>query len=141
MSQLRDMLQEDEEELLSDDDITCSSNSSDEGVLVGVAADHVTVSVGEQEGEGLLHHVMQQMDKELVGTTMAQSFDHAQEEGLQEQQEGEGLQQQQEEGELRPVDIDFNLVKNLLESYASQDGGAGPTSNILQSMGIKLPEQ
>jgi len=97
------------------------------------------VFAGEQEEDGLLHHMMQQMDKELAGTTMAQSFDHVQEEeGLQEQQ-GEG--QQLEGEELRPVDIDFNLVKNLLESYASQDGGAGPTSNILQSMGIKLPEQ
>ena len=134
MSQLRDILQEKEEGLLSDDDITYSSDSSDESMSVSMIGGHMSVSAaGEQEGEGLLHHMMQQMDKELTGTTMAQSFDHVQEE--------EGLQQQQEGEELRPVDIDFNLVKNLLESYASQDGGAGPTSNILQSMGIKLPEQ
>jgi len=139
MSQLRDMLQEEEEGLLSDDDITYSSDSSDESMSVSMIGSHMSVSAGEKEGEGLLHHMMQQMDKELAGTTMAQSFDHVQEEeGFQEQQR-EG--QQQEGEELRPVDIDFNLVKNLLESYASQDGGAGPTSNILQSMGIKLPEQ
>ena len=70
---------------------------------------------------------MQQMDKELASTTMAASFDR-----IGQQQEGEGL---------KPVDIDFNLVKNLLESYTSQEGGAGPTSNILQSMGIKMPER
>ena len=69
---------------------------------------------------------MQQMDEELANTTMAESFDQIQ----------QGRQQ-----ELKPVDIDFNLVKNLLESYTSQEGGAGPTSNILQSMGIRMPER
>lgn len=42
---------------------------------------------------------------------------------------------------MQPVDVDFNLVKNLLESYTSQEGGAGPASNILQSLGIHIPEQ
>lgn len=44
-------------------------------------------------------------------------------------------------GALQPVDVDFNLIKNLLESYTSQEGGAGPASNILQSLGIHIPEQ
>ena len=44
-------------------------------------------------------------------------------------------------GALQPVDVDFNLIKNLLESYTSQEGGAGPTSNILQSFGVHIPEQ
>ena len=44
-------------------------------------------------------------------------------------------------GALQPVDVDFNLVKNLLESYSSQGGVAGPASNILQSLGIHIPEQ
>jgi len=74
---------------------------------------------------------MQQMEKELTNTTMTESFDR-----LDQQQ-----QQQQQGVELSPVDIDFNLVKNLLKSYTSQEGGAGPTSNILQSMGIKIPER
>lgn len=34
----------------------------------------------------------------------------------------------------------MNLVANLLESYSAQSGLAGPTSNILQSMGVHLPE-
>lgn len=42
--------------------------------------------------------------------------------------------------DLTPVDIDLNLVANLLESYTAQAGLAGPVSNILQSMGIYLPE-
>lgn len=45
-----------------------------------------------------------------------------------------------EDAELAPVDVDMNLVANLLESYSAQAGLAGPTSNILQSMGVTLPE-
>ncbi|KAM3428505.1 hypothetical protein MY4824_008769 [Beauveria thailandica] len=37
------------------------------------------------------------------------------------------------------VDIDYNLVKNLLESFKSQGGLAGPTGNLLGLMGFQLP--
>lgn len=106
--------------------MTTSSVIHPTKVLVGVANCNFMLGADEQEEEGL-SHVIQQMDKELASTTMAASFDR-----IEQQQEREGLQ---------PVDIDFNLVKNLLESYTSQEGGAGPTSNILQSMGIKMPER
>lgn len=39
------------------------------------------------------------------------------------------------------MDVDFNLVRNLLESYSSQEGLAGPASNILQSLGVHIPEE
>ena len=42
--------------------------------------------------------------------------------------------------ELKPVDLDLILVKNLLESYSSQHGLAGPASNLLGSMGLQLPD-
>lgn len=44
------------------------------------------------------------------------------------------------DADLTPVDVDLNLVTNLLESYSAQAGLAGPASNILQSMGVHLPE-
>ncbi|KAH8645620.1 SGT1 protein-domain-containing protein [Xylariales sp. PMI_506] len=37
------------------------------------------------------------------------------------------------------VDIDYNLAKNLLESFKSQAGMAGPAGNILGLMGMQLP--
>lgn len=37
------------------------------------------------------------------------------------------------------VDIDYNLAKNLLESFKGQAGMAGPAGNILGMMGMKLP--
>ena len=45
-----------------------------------------------------------------------------------------------DESDLRPVDLDLNLVKNLLASYSAQQGLAGPVSNLLGSMGLKLPD-
>lgn len=51
-----------------------------------------------------------------------------------------GLGSEEEDAELTPVDVDMNLVTNLLESYSAQAGLAGPTSNILQSMGVCLAE-
>jgi hypothetical protein len=36
--------------------------------------------------------------------------------------------------------VDFNLVKNMLASYSSQAGLAGPASNLLGLMGVQLPD-
>lgn len=37
--------------------------------------------------------------------------------------------------ELRPVDLDLNLASSLLESFASQQGLPGPTSNFIGMLG------
>lgn len=37
------------------------------------------------------------------------------------------------------VDIDYNLAKNLLESFKGQAGLAGPVGTILADMGMRLP--
>lgn len=37
------------------------------------------------------------------------------------------------------VDIDYNLAKNLLESFKSQAGMAGPGGNLMGMMGFQLP--
>lgn len=42
--------------------------------------------------------------------------------------------------EFAPVDVDMNLVKNLLDSYSSQEGLSGPASNLLGLMGLRLPD-
>jgi hypothetical protein len=41
----------------------------------------------------------------------------------------------------RPLDVDAQLLKNLLESYQSQDGSAGPTSTLLEPLGIKIKKK
>lgn len=44
-----------------------------------------------------------------------------------------------EESGDEEVDIDYNLAKNLLESFKGQAGLAGPAGNILSMMGFQLP--
>ncbi|XP_063961353.1 protein ecdysoneless homolog [Lytechinus pictus] len=44
-----------------------------------------------------------------------------------------------DDDEYKPVEVDVNLLKNILESYSSQQGLAGPASNILHSMGVHVP--
>lgn len=43
------------------------------------------------------------------------------------------------EGDTDDVNIDYNLAKNLLESFTSQHGAAGPGGNLLGLMGMRLP--
>lgn len=42
--------------------------------------------------------------------------------------------------DFTPVDVDVNLVKSLLDSFASQEGLPGPASNLLGLMGVRLPK-
>ncbi|XP_030308890.1 protein ecdysoneless homolog [Calypte anna] len=83
---------------------------------------------------GSLKSYMDEMDRELAQTNVGKSF------STQKKAASPGPDSGAEDTELTPVDVDMNLVANLLESYSAQSGLAGPTSNILQSMGVFLPE-
>jgi hypothetical protein len=52
---------------------------------------------------------------------------------------GERDQDDEAESADEEVDVDYALAKNLLESFKSQGGMAGPASNILGMLGIQLP--
>ncbi|TGJ80246.1 hypothetical protein E0Z10_g8527 [Xylaria hypoxylon] len=52
---------------------------------------------------------------------------------------GNGVEEAGEESGDEEVDIDYNLAKNLLESFKGQAGLAGPAGNLLGMMGMKLP--
>ncbi|PSR85482.1 SGT1-like protein [Coniella lustricola] len=54
-------------------------------------------------------------------------------------EEHEDTESQDAESEDDEVDIDYNLAKNLLESFKSQAGLAGPVSTMLADMGLRLP--
>uniref|UniRef100_A0A8C7E5E7 Ecdysoneless cell cycle regulator n=1 Tax=Naja naja TaxID=35670 RepID=A0A8C7E5E7_NAJNA len=85
-----------------------------------------------------LQTYMNEMDRELSSTAIGKSFTN-QKKGVYPNPDLEG-NQNKEDPDTTPVDIDLNLVTNLLESYNAQDGLAGPVSNILQSMGVYLPD-
>jgi hypothetical protein len=50
-----------------------------------------------------------------------------------------GDEEEEEEDEDAPVDVQLNLVKNVLESFKSQQGLPGPVGNILNQFGFVLP--
>ncbi|XP_038600220.1 protein ecdysoneless homolog [Tachyglossus aculeatus] len=104
----------------------------------------------QSPGETLdsLRSYMAEMDRELASTNVGKSFiTHkktgssarvplAQNPDVDSDDSSSGV----EESGLTAVDVDVNLVSNILESYHSQAGLAGPASNLLQSMGVQLPD-
>ena len=44
-----------------------------------------------------------------------------------------------DEDDYRPVDLNVNLLKNILESCSSEQGMPGPASNMLKRMGVNVP--
>ncbi|GAA6078067.1 protein ecdysoneless homolog isoform X2 [Tachysurus ichikawai] len=100
----------------------------------------------EAEGEGSeeqtetldnLRRYMDEMDRELQSTNVGQSFTHNGKGG--DTSADTAGSSAQTEDDLRPLDVDINLVTNLLESLSSQAGLAGPASNLLHSLGLRLP--
>ncbi|XP_041473707.1 protein ecdysoneless homolog [Lytechinus variegatus] len=108
-----------------------------------------------------IRELMDQMDRELARTEVGKSFER---EGVVEDDtetrptieqpsnqngtathgpshstRGGNDEELREDDEYKPVEVDVNLLKNILESYSSQQGLAGPASNILHSMGVHVP--
>ncbi|XP_054717911.1 protein ecdysoneless homolog [Uloborus diversus] len=84
---------------------------------------------------------MEQMDRELAQTDVGLSFDRVslQPSELKDSTDGNVADINEEEEDFRPVDVDLTALKNILESYSSQQGLPGPVSNLFSSMGLQLP--
>ncbi|XP_030444511.2 protein ecdysoneless homolog isoform X2 [Syzygium oleosum] len=79
------------------------------------------------------------LNRELKSSTLTESFVRANEEPLKTNQGASSSTQDMDE-DFTPVDVDVNLVKNLLDSFSSQEGLPGPASNLLGLMGLRLPQ-
>lgn len=79
-----------------------------------------------QEVKNKMQQYMEEMDRELAATTIGDSF---------QKHNGDSFEDVES---FTPVDINVNALKNILESYRSQLGEAGPSSNMLGPMGIRL---
>ncbi|XP_053442115.1 protein ecdysoneless homolog isoform X2 [Nycticebus coucang] len=125
-----DLDEEDFEYLDSDDDLDLKMQDSHE----------------EASLKGTLNNLksyMAQMDQELAHTSIGKSFiTQKQVEPVSQTMSNSSDEEDSVAGEsvMAPVDVDLNLVSNILESYSSQAGLAGPASNLLQSMGVQLPD-
>ena len=105
-------------------------------------------SSDEDYNEGV-HQAMQDIERELreAGTltsdAKAQTGDLDPQRKAIERESGRGQPKTVMEAEAisgeKETDIDFNLAKNLLESFKSQGGAPGPGGNLLGLMGMRLP--
>jgi hypothetical protein len=103
------------------------------------------LDTGEEENEDeavALQKVMQRMEAELneegalnldltpkkLAALKSKPWSHGTMQDLDSEEESDG-----------EVNIDFNLAKNLLESFKSQAGMAGPGGNLIGMMGLRLP--
>ncbi|KAK4778215.1 hypothetical protein SAY87_018402 [Trapa incisa] len=81
------------------------------------------------------------LSKELKSSTLSKSFIRANEQTARPDEVGSSSKQDMDvDDEFSPVDVDVNLVKSLLDSFASQEGLPGPASNLLGLMGVRLPK-
>lgn len=79
-----------------------------------------------EEVKSKMKQYMDEMDRELAKTTVGQSFEKKNDDNFDDIES------------FKSVDIDMNALKNIMESYRSQLGEAGPSSNLLGPMGIHL---
>ncbi|CDY14571.1 BnaC03g48880D [Brassica napus] len=90
----------------------------------------------DDEKEAFMESYSGAMNEELKNSTLDKSFEHVN----QHSSKQNGKRREDDDDEFTPIDADFNLVKNLLESYSSQQGLPGPASNLLGLMGLQLPK-
>lgn len=97
----------------------------------------------EEEGElsaaaeeRRMRRLMKEMDRELQRTKLAEDFEKMPrpETVLGSQGPNSGVADSEAEEEARPVDVNLNLLKNILNSIEAQSGMAGPASNLLKEL-------
>lgn len=78
-----------------------------------------------------LKSYMDQMDRELAGTTIGKSFQTIPE-NKDDDDDFDDIES------FEPVNIDVNALQNLAESYQAQFGGHGPAASLLGSLGMRI---
>lgn len=87
------------------------------------------------EEDVALEEAMAEMEAELADTKIATSFTRFEEVGDEKESSPPDNQDASDTpSSEKPLDLDYNLLSNLLESVASQEGHAGPVSTILSEM-------
>ncbi|AEO67738.1 uncharacterized protein THITE_2050569 [Thermothielavioides terrestris NRRL 8126] len=125
-----------------------ADEASGQGKAKQKAVDESAAESDEEEEEEI-RKLAEQMESELRGhgaldldpkpKTAAKSIKKKGETTSKAEQVEPQEEEEDGEGSDEEVDIDYNLAKNLLESFKSQAGMAGPAGNLLGLMGVRLP--
>ncbi|XP_017127885.1 protein ecdysoneless [Drosophila elegans] len=76
---------------------------------------------------------MEQMDRELAQTSVGKSFHGKKKAPPQADEEDfDDIE------DFEPININVNTLRNMMDSYQSQIGGAGPVSNLFSAMGVGM---
>ncbi|EDW33156.1 GL24621 [Drosophila persimilis] len=75
---------------------------------------------------------MKKMDRELSQTTIGKSFQGKKAATQADEDDFDDIE------DFEPININVNTLKNMMDSYKSQAGGAGPVSNLLSAMGVGM---
>lgn len=83
---------------------------------------------------------MDQMDRELAKTTIGQSFStpHSSKSKQCSASKASAEDDFDDIEDFEPININVNTLKNMMDSYKSQIGGAGPVTNLLNAMGAGM---
>ena len=101
------------------------------------SSDVLTATDSDDEEAGFMHAYDEALAQELSGSRVG-SILHPAEGGDHQSTGTEG----EEHGgnDVKPVDLDTNLVRSLLQSYTAQQGLAGPAGNLAGLLGLNLPD-
>ncbi|KAG2196589.1 hypothetical protein INT47_004892 [Mucor saturninus] len=114
-----DMMDDESDEEDTDEE----EEEEEEGAIKFNMEEFMRILKGDKKEEESFRDVMQEMDAEILShDKLTQSFEKT-----------------VEEDEDAPVDVQLNLVKNVLESFKSQQGLPGPVGNLFSQFGFVLP--
>jgi hypothetical protein len=121
--------------------------SEDAGKGGETAVGHASDDTEDRDEEEEIRELMEQMESELREHGALELDPQAKpSSSIKEKGEGpsalgsvESKEKGDEQSDDEEVDVDYNLAKNLLESFKSQAGMAGPAGNLLGLMGMSLP--
>ena len=115
-------------------------NATDgEGDGVSASSSEVLTATDSDDDEaGFMHAyddaLAQELSSSRVGSILHPSANEGNHQGAEAGVEAEGV------SDMKPVDLDTNLVRNLLQSYTAQQGLAGPAGNLAGLLGLNLPD-
>uniref|UniRef100_A0A0C9RYR4 TSA: Wollemia nobilis Ref_Wollemi_Transcript_2485_883 transcribed RNA sequence n=1 Tax=Wollemia nobilis TaxID=56998 RepID=A0A0C9RYR4_9CONI len=125
----------------SSSDMDCDGTEIDSSEAVENGEEVNMTKETEGPTDAFMEEYSNALNKQLKNSTLTKSFVHTENPSTSE--DTNKLQTHtggNKDDDLMPVDIDFNLVQNLLDSFSSQQGMPGPASNILGLMGLQLPD-
>ncbi|KAG8196185.1 hypothetical protein JTE90_007913 [Oedothorax gibbosus] len=136
----------------SDDDASSSSMSGysdddddDVALSEGNQAKYNVGSKGKMLAE--MKDYLDDMDRELAKTTIGLSFERLPPRATIEEEDkshtsahDQSFDINEAEDDFRPVDVNLTALKNILESYSSQQGMPGPVSSLFSSLGMAMPD-